>query len=59
MVTLLLDKSAIGLLDDPEKQTTQPQMAKIVQYAQQNGVDIETMLGFYTSWQSQSAIGRD
>ena len=56
VVTLLLEKSITKLIDVPKHQLSpeQSELAVIVQRAQQNGVDVETVLDFYTQWQSQS-----
>lgn len=45
----------MNLLDDPEQQAEHPQLAKAIQQAQDGGVEISTMLGFYTTWKSQNS----
>ena len=55
VATLLLDSQLMNLLDDPEQQAEQPQLAKAIQQAQDGGVEISTMLGFYTTWKSQNS----
>lgn len=55
MVTLLLDKSVVSVLESSDQESRQPQLARILHQARHSGVDIDTMLGFYDMWQSQSS----
>jgi len=55
VATLLIDSHLMNLLDDPEQQAEQPQLAKAIQQAQDSGVEISTMLRFYTTWKSQNS----
>lgn len=53
--TLLLDKSVVRR---PDKEKENPQLAMAISEAQLNGIPIDTVVGFYTSWQqSQSTRG--
>ncbi len=56
VVTLLLDKTTVKLLETPEHQMSaeQLQLAELVQHAQQGGIDVETMLSFFSQWQSHN-----
>ena len=58
MVTLLLDRATLGLLDSPGRQAEQPQLAAVVEQALQSGLEMETALGFNASWQNQGQAGK-
>ena len=56
VVTMLVDKSILDAVDGRNQDPKALELSSIVQDAQSEGIDADTLLGFYKSWQkSQSA----
>lgn len=54
VTTLLVEKSILDVLNDPAKQAENSHVAEMLMTAQQNGVDLETMIGFHINWSKNS-----
>ena len=55
VATLILEKRVLDAFSDSAKQPAEnSQMIDILTVAQQNGVDMETMIGFHINWSKSS-----
>ena len=50
VVTLIVEKRVLEVFSDPSKQASNQHLADTLMVAQQNGVDLETMIGFHINW---------
>lgn len=54
VATLIVEKRILEMFSDSAKQAENPHVAGILMTAQQNGVDLETMIGFHINWSKRS-----
>lgn len=56
-VTLLLDKHIVAMLNSSDaslKDEEQQEIIRIIESGQQGGLEVDSVLPFYTKWQKQS-----
>ena len=54
-VTLLLDKQLVALLKDREHKTQeQLEILKMIEYGEERGLEVDSVLPFHSKWQKQS-----
>jgi hypothetical protein len=49
-----VEKRILDAFGDPSKQTENPHVTGVLTTAQQNGVDLETIIGFHINWSKNS-----
>ena len=54
VATLIVEKRILDIFNDAAKQSENPHMTEVLMVAQQNGVDLETMIGFHINWSKNS-----
>ncbi len=56
MVTLIVEKSIVDVLNNPAKQQRGElsHVTEALQTAQQSGIEIETIIGFHINWSKNS-----
>lgn len=55
VATLLVEKSVLDILTNPSKQHAEnSHVAEMLVAAQQNGVDLDTLVGFHINWSKNS-----
>lgn len=50
VATLIVEKRILDIFSDTAKHTESPHLTETLMTAQQNGVDLETMIGFHINW---------
>ncbi len=54
-VTLLLDKQIVELLKDSGRKSEQQlEIIKMIEYGEERGLEVDSVLPFYSKWQKQS-----
>lgn len=54
MATLIVEKRVLDMFNDSAKQAERHHVIEMLTIAQQNGVDLETMIGFHINWSKSS-----
>ena len=57
-VTLLLDKQLVALLRDAghSKSEQQLEIIKMIEYGEERGLEIDSVLPFYSKWQQKQSL---